>query len=80
MPSAADLPSYETAHTVTPTALNPLGAKGLGEAGTTGSVAAAHNAVADALAHLGLGRIDLPLTPLRIWEALQAAGTSAPGA
>ena len=74
MPSAADLPSYETAHTVTPTALNPLGAKGLGEAGTTGSVAAAHNAVADALAHLGLGRIDLPLTPLRIWEALQAAG------
>ena len=80
MPSAADLPSYETAHTVTPTALNPLGAKGLGEAGTTGSVAAAHNAVADALVHLGLGRIDLPLTPLRIWEALQAAGTSAPGA
>jgi carbon-monoxide dehydrogenase large subunit len=80
MPSAADLPSYETAHTVTPTALNPLGVKGLGEAGTTGSVAAAHNAVADALAHLGLGRIDLPLTPLRIWEALQAAGTSAPGA
>ena len=72
MPSAADLPSYETAHTVTPTALNPLGAKGLGEAGTTGSVAATHNAVADALAHLGLGRIDMPLTPLRIWEALQA--------
>ena len=75
MPSAADLPSYETAHTVTPTALNPLGAKGLGEAGTTGSVAAAHNAVADALAHLGLGRIDLPLTPLRIWEALQASAS-----
>ena len=73
MPSAADLPSYETAHTVTPTALNPLGVKGLGEAGTTGSIAAAHNAVADALAHLGLGRIDMPLTPLRIWEALQGA-------
>lgn len=76
MPSAADLPSYETAHTVTPTALNPLGAKGLGEAGTTGSVAATHNAVADALAHLGLGRIDMPLTSLRIWEALQQAGDS----
>lgn len=80
MPSAADLPSYETAHTVTPTTLNPLGVKGLGEAGTTGSVAAAHNAVADALAHLGLGRIDLPLTPLRIWEALQRADNSEPGA
>jgi carbon-monoxide dehydrogenase large subunit len=73
MPSAAELPSYETAHTVTPTTLNPLGAKGLGEAGTTGSVAATHNAVADALVHLGLGRIDLPLTPLRIWQALQSA-------
>jgi len=78
MPSAADLPSFETAHTVTPTALNPLGVKGLGEAGTTGSIAAAHNAVADALAHLGLGRIDLPLTPLRIWEALHAAGRDGP--
>jgi carbon-monoxide dehydrogenase large subunit len=79
MPSAADLPSYETAHTVTPTALNPLGVKGLGEAGTTGSVAATHNAVADALAHLGLGRIDLPLTPLRIWEAMQRADAKVSG-
>jgi carbon-monoxide dehydrogenase large subunit len=79
MPSAADLPSYDTAHTVTPTALNPLGVKGLGEAGTTGSVAATHNAVADALAHLGLGRIDLPLTPLRIWEAIQGTGTQVSG-
>jgi aerobic carbon-monoxide dehydrogenase large subunit len=79
MPSAADLPSYETAHTVTPTALNPLGVKGLGEAGTTGSVAATHNAVADALAHLGLGRIDMPLTPLRIWEALQGVADSVSG-
>jgi carbon-monoxide dehydrogenase large subunit len=79
MPSAADLPSYETAHTITPTALNPLGVKGLGEAGTTGSVAATHNAVADALAHLGLGRIDLPLTPLRIWEAMQRADAKVSG-
>jgi carbon-monoxide dehydrogenase large subunit len=79
MPSAAELPSYETAHTVTPTTLNPLGAKGLGEAGTTGSIAATHNAVADALAHLGLGRIDLPLTPLRIWAALQGAGAGVSG-
>jgi carbon-monoxide dehydrogenase large subunit len=79
MPSAAELPSYETAHTVTPTTLNPLGAKGLGEAGTTGSIAATHNAVADALAHLGLGRIDLPLTPLRIWAALRGAGAGVSG-
>jgi aerobic carbon-monoxide dehydrogenase large subunit len=79
MPSAADLPSYETAHTITPTALNPLGVKGLGEAGTTGSVAATHNAVADALAHLGLGRIDLPLTPLRIWEAMRRADAKVSG-
>jgi aerobic carbon-monoxide dehydrogenase large subunit len=76
MPSAAELPSFDAAHTVTPTLQNPLGAKGLGEAGTTGSIAATHNAVADALSHLGLGRIDAPLTPLRIWEALQAAGGS----
>ncbi len=71
MPSAADLPSYDTAHTVTPTTRNPLGAKGLGEAGTTGSLAATHSAVTDALAHLGLRGLDLPLTPLRVWEALQ---------
>jgi aerobic carbon-monoxide dehydrogenase large subunit len=71
MPSAADLPSYDTAHTVTPTDRNPLGAKGLGEAGTTGSLAATHSAVTDALTHLGLGGLDLPLTPLRVWEALQ---------
>jgi len=75
IPRAADIPALtiEKMHTASPR--NPLGAKGLGEAGTTGSVAAAHNAVADALAHLGLGRIDLPLTPLRIWEALQASAS-----
>jgi carbon-monoxide dehydrogenase large subunit len=73
MPSAAELPSYETAHTVTPTLRNPLGAKGLGEAGTTGSIAAVHNAVLDAVAHLGVRHLDTPLTPLAVWEALQAA-------
>ncbi|BBG02596.1 MULTISPECIES: xanthine dehydrogenase family protein molybdopterin-binding subunit [Pseudonocardia] len=71
MPSAADLISYDTAHTVTPTSRNPLGAKGLGEAGTTGSIAAVHNAVLDAVAHLGIHHIDLPLTPMRVWQALQ---------
>jgi carbon-monoxide dehydrogenase large subunit len=72
MPSAAELPSFETAHTVTPTPKNPLGAKGLGEAGTTGSIAAVHNAVIDAVAHLGIRHIDLPLTPMRVWSALCA--------
>lgn len=71
MPSAADLISYDTAHTVTPTTRNPLGAKGLGEAGTTGSIAAVHNAVMDALVRRGIDHIDLPLTPMRVWQALQ---------
>jgi carbon-monoxide dehydrogenase large subunit len=72
MPSAAEMPSFETGHTVTPTPHNPLGAKGLGEAGTTGSVGAVHNAVVDALAHLGVRHIQMPLTPLNVWTAIQA--------
>jgi aerobic carbon-monoxide dehydrogenase large subunit len=72
MPSAADLPSFETTHTVTPTPRNPLGAKGIGEAGTTGSLAAVHNAVVDAVSHLGVRHIDMPLSPQRIWEAISA--------
>ena len=75
MPSAADLPSFETDHTVTPTPNNPLGAKGLGEGGTTGSLAAVHNAVVDAVSHLGIRHIELPLAPLRVWTALQEAGS-----
>ena len=71
MPSAAELPSYETGHTVTPTPHNPLGAKGLGEAGTTGSLGAVHNAVVDAVAHLGIRHIELPLTPFNVWTAIQ---------
>jgi carbon-monoxide dehydrogenase large subunit len=75
-PSSADLPSFETRHTVTPTPRNPLGAKGIGEAGTTGSLAAVHNAVVDAVAHLGIEHIEMPLTPFKVWTALQAAGRS----
>lgn len=73
MPSAADLPSFETAHTVTPTPNNPIGAKGLGEAGTTGSTAAVHNAVVDAVSHLGIRHLELPLTPERVWSAIRDA-------
>jgi carbon-monoxide dehydrogenase large subunit len=73
MPSAAEVPSYEMAHTVTPTPHNPLGVKGVGEAGTTGSLGAVHNAVVDAVAHLGVRHIELPLTPQRVWAAIQSA-------
>ena len=77
IPSAAELPSYETAHTQTPTPLNPLGAKGIGESGTIGSTPAVQNAVVDAVAHLGVRHIDMPLTPERVWRAIQEAGRSA---
>ncbi len=73
IPSAAELPSYETAHTETPTPLNPLGAKGIGESGTIGSTPAVQNAVVDAVAHLGVRHIDMPLTPERVWRAIQEA-------
>ncbi len=73
MPSAADLPPLETANTETPTDLNPLGVKGIGESATIGSTPAVQNAVVDALSHLGVRHIDLPLTPERVWGALRAA-------
>lgn len=76
MPSAAELPSFETAHTETPTPLNPLGAKGIGESGTIGSTPAVQSSVVDALAHLGVRHLDMPLTPERVWRAIQAATPS----
>ncbi|MGH9043205.1 MAG: xanthine dehydrogenase family protein molybdopterin-binding subunit, partial [Acidimicrobiia bacterium] len=60
MPSAAEMPSFEAANTETPTPLNPLGAKGIGESGTVGSTPAVHNAVIDALSHLGIRHLDMP--------------------
>ncbi len=71
MPSAADLPALETSNTETPTDLNPLGAKGIGESATIGSTPAVQNAVVDALSHLGVRHIDMPLTPERVWRALE---------
>jgi carbon-monoxide dehydrogenase large subunit len=78
MPSAADLPSFEVSNTQTDSPRNPLGAKGIGESGTIGSTPAVHNAVVDALSHLGVRHIDMPCTPNRVWEAIQAAGTPVP--
>jgi len=69
-PSAAELPSFETVPMETPTPINPLGAKGIGESGTIGSTAAVQNAVVDALAHLGIRHLDMPATPERVWRAI----------
>jgi carbon-monoxide dehydrogenase large subunit len=73
VPSAADLPTLETHTTETPTPINPLGAKGIGESATIGSTPAVQNAVIDAVAHLGVRHIDMPLTPERVWRAIQDA-------
>src|SRR5215216_2889542 len=73
MPAATDLPAFETQRTETPTPLNPLGAKGIGESGTVGATPAVQNAVVDAVAHLGVTHIDMPLTPERVWQAIRAA-------
>jgi carbon-monoxide dehydrogenase large subunit len=73
MPSAAELPSYETAHTETPSPKNPLGAKGVGESGTTGSLSAVWNAVIDALRPYGVTDIELPATPERVWRAINGS-------
>jgi carbon-monoxide dehydrogenase large subunit len=72
--SAAELPSFELVTMETPTFVNPLGAKGVGESGTIGSIPAVYNAVVDALAHLGVRHLETPLTPERIWQAVRSAG------
>ena len=73
IPSIGEVPMVETLHTETPTPHNPLGAKGVGESGTIGATAAVQNAVIDAVAHLGVRHIDMPLHPMRVWQAIQAA-------
>ncbi|MGN6132474.1 MAG: xanthine dehydrogenase family protein molybdopterin-binding subunit, partial [Nocardioidaceae bacterium] len=71
--SAAELPSFELVTTQTPTSYNPLGAKGIGEAGSIGATPAVQNAVVDAVAHLGVRHVDMPCTPMRVWAALERA-------
>src|SRR5690606_26720146 len=70
LPTATDLPMFELARTVTPSDVNPLGVKGIGEAGTIGSAQTVVNAVVDALRPLGVGHIDMPLRPKRVWQAI----------
>jgi carbon-monoxide dehydrogenase large subunit len=67
------LPSFELSVSETPTTLNPLGVKGIGEAGTIGATPAIQNAVIDAVAHLGVRHIDMPATPERVWTAINEA-------
>jgi len=73
MPRADDMPSFDVDSHEVPTAVNPLGAKGVGEAGTVGALPALLNAVNDALAPLGVRHLDMPLTPERVWRAIQDA-------
>jgi aerobic carbon-monoxide dehydrogenase large subunit len=73
VPSAAELPSFVTARMETPSPLNPLGAKGIGESGAIASTPAVHNAVVDALSPYGVTHVDIPTTPERVWRALRDA-------
>ena len=73
--SAAELPSFERFPQETPSPLNPLGAKGIGESGTIGATPAVQNAVVDALSHLGVRHVDIPLTAERVWSAIRSATT-----
>ena len=71
LPAASEMPSFDVHSTETPSPLNPLGAKGIGEASTIGSTPAIQNAVVDALSHLGVRHVDMPCTPERVWTAIQ---------
>ncbi|HVY18397.1 MAG TPA: xanthine dehydrogenase family protein molybdopterin-binding subunit [Rhodopila sp.] len=73
MPRAYEYPEFQLATREVPTAVNPIGAKGVGEAGTVGALGAAMNAINDALAPLGVRHFDMPATPARVWEAIRMA-------
>jgi carbon-monoxide dehydrogenase large subunit len=77
IPSAADLPSFTLARTVTPSTLNPLGVKGVGEAGTIASTPAVVNAIIDALRPFGVTDVPMPCTPERVWRAINEANGGA---
>ena len=76
--SAPELPMFERVVLETPTHINPLGAKGIGESGTVGATPAIQNAVVDALSHLGIRHLDMPFTPEKVWRSIQAAGAPLP--
>jgi carbon-monoxide dehydrogenase large subunit len=76
LPTAVETPKWETGHTVTPSPHHPLGAKGVGESATVGAPAAIANAVVDALWHLGVRHIDIPITPAKVWKLLREHGVT----
>src|SRR6185436_20784729 len=76
VPTAMETPNWETAKTVTPSPHHPFGAKGVGESATVGAPPAIANAVVDALAHLGVRHIDIPITPEKVWRILQEKGAA----
>jgi carbon-monoxide dehydrogenase large subunit len=79
VPSAAELPSFKLDHTVTPSPTNPLGVKGIGEAGTIGAAPAVINAIVDALSPFGITDIAMPATPERVWAAIRQARSGSAG-
>ena len=76
VPTAMETPKWETGNTVTPSPHHPLGAKGVGESATVGAPPAIANAVVDALAHLGVTHIDIPITPEKVWKILREKGVA----
>jgi len=76
LPTAMETPKWETDKTVTPSPHHPLGAKGVGESATVGAPPAIANAVVDALAHLGVRHIDIPITPEKVWRILKEKGVT----
>jgi carbon-monoxide dehydrogenase large subunit len=79
IPTAAEVPSFQLDHTVTPSPTNPLGVKGIGEAGTIGSAPTVINAIVDALGHLGITDVVMPATPERVWAAIREARSNGAG-
>jgi carbon-monoxide dehydrogenase large subunit len=77
VPTAMETPAWETDKTVTPSPHHPIGAKGVGESATVGATPAIANAVVDALQHLGVTHIDIPITPPKLWRILQEKGVAA---
>jgi carbon-monoxide dehydrogenase large subunit len=77
LPTAIETPAWETAKTITPSPHHPIGAKGVGESATVGAPPAINNAVVDALWHLGVRHVDIPLTPQKIWAILDEKGVTA---
>ena len=76
VPRAKHIPDFELDRTETPSPVNPLGVKGVGEAGTIGATPAIVNAVVDALWHLGVRHMEIPITPARVWQVLKEKGAA----